>query len=226
MFAYSLTGLEISEDATGGVLEVEESEITARSAVYQVLGQLFAVPDAEFAGKSSSGGWVADFTEAVELLAFDWEIGEAPTDDDLSEDQLGEQYERLFLVEHDGVRRIWGGAYVADREQNLVELRRAYEYYGLGTGNDDVPFDHLTAEVDFMQFLAFKEAAASSPRSGQVLPSCAGRLPRPPARVTGSPSSPTAVRGCGSHAVLRVGDRPPRILRGRRRQVVGRVEQG
>ena len=167
MFAYSLTGLEISDDAAGGVHEVEESEITARSAVYQVLGQLFAVPDGDFAEKTTSGQWVKDFTEAVELLAFDWEIGEAPADADLTEDALREQYERLFLPEHDGVRRIWGGAYVADRDQNLVELRRAYEYYGLGTGNDDVPFDHLTAEVDFMQFLAFKEAAASSPRLGK-----------------------------------------------------------
>lgn len=167
MFAYSLTGLEIDESAAGGVLEVEESEITARSAVYQVLGQLFAVPDAEFAGKSGTGQWAAEFTEAAELLAFDWEIGEAPTDGDLSEDALREQYDRLFLADHGGVRRIWGGAYLADRDQNLVELRRAYEYYGLGTGNDEVPFDHLTAEVDFMQFLAFKEAAASSPRLGK-----------------------------------------------------------
>lgn len=166
MFAYSLTGLEISDDAAGGVLEVEESEITARSATYQVLGQLFAAPDAAFAEKTASGQWVSDFTEAIELLAFDWEIGEVPTGD-AGEDQLREAYERLFLAEHDGVRRIWGGAYVADRDQNLVELRRAYEYYGLGTGNDEVPFDHLTAEVDFMQFLAFKEAAASSPRLGK-----------------------------------------------------------
>jgi len=164
VFAYSLTGLEISADA-GGVLEVEESEITARSAVYQVLGQLFAVPDADFAAKTSSGEWVKDFTEAVELLAFDWEIGEAPTDAD--ETALRDDYEKLFLAEDGGVRRIWGGGYAADRDQSLVELRRAYEYYGLGTGDDDVPFDHLTAEVDFMQFLAFKEAAASSPRLGK-----------------------------------------------------------
>jgi DMSO reductase family type II enzyme chaperone len=166
VFAYSLTGLEISDDAAGGVLEVEESEITARSATYQVLGQLFAAPDADFAQKTASGQWVADLAEAIELLAFDWEVGEAPTGD-AGEDQLGEAYERLFQVEHEGARRIWGGAYVADRDQNLVELRRAYEYYGLGTGNDEVPFDHLTAEVDFMQFLAFKEAAASSPRLGK-----------------------------------------------------------
>lgn len=164
MFAYSLTGLEISADAVG-VLEVEESEITARSAVYQVLGQLFATPDAEFAEKTASGQWVTDLTEAIELLAFDWEIGEAPTDE--GEAALGEAHERLFQAEDAGVRRIWGGGYSADRDQSLVELRRAYEYYGLGTGNDDVPFDHLTAEVDFMQFLAFKEAAASSPRLGK-----------------------------------------------------------
>jgi DMSO reductase family type II enzyme chaperone len=166
VFAYSLTGLEISDDAAGGVLEVEESEITARSATYQVLGQLLAAPDAAFAEKTASGQWAADLAEAIELLAFDWEIGDPPTDG-AGESELGEAYERLFLAEHEGVRRIWGGAYVADREQNLVELRRAYEYYGLGTGNDEVPFDHLTAELDFMQFLAFKEAAASSPRLGK-----------------------------------------------------------
>lgn len=164
MFAYSLTGLEISADAVG-VLEVEESEITARSAVYQVLGQLFAAPDADFAERTAKGQWVTDLTEAIELLAFDWEIGDAPTDGD--EAALRSEYERLFLTEEGGTRRIWGGRYGADRDQTLVELRRAYEYYGLGTGNDDVPFDHLTAEVDFMQFLAFKEAAASSPRLGK-----------------------------------------------------------
>lgn len=167
MFAYSLTGLEIDESATGGVLEVEESEITARSAVYQVLGRLFAEPDADFAQKSASGQWTADFTEAAELLAFDWDIGAAPTEGDLGEDALSKDYQRLFWADHGGVRRIWGGAWVGDRDQNLVELRRAYEYYGLGTGDDEVPFDHLTAEVDFMQFLAFKEAAASSPRLGK-----------------------------------------------------------
>lgn len=165
MFAYSLTGLEISGDAAG-VLEVEESEITARSATYQVLARIFATPDADFAATTAAGGWAQELAEATELLAFAWDSGDPPTGD-ATEAGLLAAYERLFLVDQGGTRRIWGGTYVADRDQNLVELKRAYEYYGLGTGADDVPLDHLTAELDFLQFLAFKEAASSSPRLGR-----------------------------------------------------------
>ena len=49
MFAYSLSGLQIDQSAAGTVLEVEENEITARSAVYQTLGRIFGAPDPEHA---------------------------------------------------------------------------------------------------------------------------------------------------------------------------------
>lgn len=167
MFAYSLTGLQIDESAAGGVLEVEESELTARSAVYQVLGRLFAPPDAGHLAAAVDGGWMADFGVAAELLAFDWEIGEERVGGAVSLAEHVAEYERLFLVGDGGPPRIVGGSYVADRDQNLVELTRAYEYYGLGAGSDDVAQDHLTAELDFLQFLCFKEAASASPRLGK-----------------------------------------------------------
>lgn len=168
MFAYSLSGLQIDENAAGGVTEVEENEITARSAVYQVLGQIFTPPDTEQFEKARDGQWVKELVEGAELLAFDWEIGEASLGDDVEKGAFVAEFERLFLPESGGVRRIWGGAYIDDRDQNLTELARAYEYYGLGTRDDsDVPIDHLTAELDFMQFLTFKEAAAASPRLGK-----------------------------------------------------------
>lgn len=164
MFAYSLSGLQIDEGAAGGVLEVEENEITARSAVYQVLGRLFSTPDAEHFAKARDGGWVAEFTEAAELLAFPWEIG---TPDLGGLDEAGYQAEFTRLFAADGGARLWGGTYTDDRDAHQLELKRAYEYYGLGVPGDDAPMDALTAELDYMQFLAFKEAAASSPRLGK-----------------------------------------------------------
>jgi DMSO reductase family type II enzyme chaperone len=165
MFAYSLSGLRVDPAAAGDVLEVEESELTARSAVYQVLGQLFSPPDAEHHAKARDGRWVKELGVAAELLAFPWSIGECP--DPGEEGAHVAEYERLLLADAGGLPRVWGGAHGADRDQLLIELQRSYEYYGLGAGDPSVPPDHLTVELDFLQFLTFKEAAASSPRLGK-----------------------------------------------------------
>ncbi len=166
MFAYSLSGLEISDDA-GGVTEVEENEITARSAVYQVLGRIFTAPDTEHYEMAGNGQWVKELTEAAALLDFEWDIGEFALPDEADKAAHVAEYDRLFLVASGDGKRIWGGARADDRDQMLTELGRSYEYYGLGGAGEDVPLDHLTAELDFMQFLTFKEAAASSPRLGR-----------------------------------------------------------
>jgi hypothetical protein len=165
MFAYSLSGLQIDDSAAGSVLEVEENEITARSAVYQTLGRIFTAPDASHAAKARDGGWVAELTEAAELLTLPWEIGtpSAPGGDDADH---AAEFEKLFGV-HDGVSVLWSGTYMDDRSQHQDELARSYEYYGLGVPGEGVAVDSLTAELDYMQFLAFKEAAASSPRLGK-----------------------------------------------------------
>lgn len=165
MFAYSLSGLKVDPAAAGDVLEVEESELTARSAVYQVLGQLFSAPDAEHHAKVTDGRWVKELEVAAELLAFPWEIGECPDPGDAAAHRA--EYDRLFFADVGGLSRMWGGAHSGDRAQLLVELQRSYEYYGLGAGEADVPPDHLAAELDFLQYLTFKEAAASSPRLGK-----------------------------------------------------------
>lgn len=165
MFAYSLSGLRVDPAAAGDVLEVEESELTARSAVYQVLGQLFSPPDAEHHAKALDGRWAKELAVAAELLVFPWPIGECP--DPGEETAHIAEYDRLLLADAGGLPRVWGGAHGTDREQLLVELQRSYEYYGLGAGDPSVPPDHLAAELDFLQFLTFKEAAASSPRLGK-----------------------------------------------------------
>lgn len=167
MFAYSLSGLELTEDSQQ-VTEVEENEITARSATYQVLGRLFTFPDDDHFEMARSGQWAKELEEAGALLDFDYEIGDIEVPGELDKDVYTGEFERLFLVDRNGGKRIWSGTYVDDRDQTLTELARAYEYYGLGGADDgDVPLDHLASELDFMQFLTFKEAAASSPRLGK-----------------------------------------------------------
>jgi DMSO reductase family type II enzyme chaperone len=165
MFAYSLSGLQIDESAAGAVLEVEENEITARSAVYQVLGRIFSPPDAEHAAKARDGAWVAELIEAAELLTLPWEVG-APSGPAADDAEHAAEYDKLFGV-NDGTSPLWSGTYVEDRGQHQEELTRAYEYYGLGVPGEGIPVDSLSAELDYMQFLAFKEAASASPRLGK-----------------------------------------------------------
>ncbi len=167
MFAYSLTGLEIDKDAVGGVTEVEENEITARSAVYQVLGRLFTAPDTEHYEMACDGQWIKELTEAASLLDFEWDIGEFSVPAEADKATHVADYDRLFVGGSGEVKPIWGGARSEDRDQTLTELSRSYDYYGLGGGDAEVPLDHLTSELDFMQFLTFKEAAATSPRLGR-----------------------------------------------------------
>jgi DMSO reductase family type II enzyme chaperone len=163
MFAYSLAGLQIEGDASG-VTEVEENEITARSAVYQVLGRLFTVPDDDHYEKARDGQWTKEITEAAALLAFSWDIGEPEVADDLSKSTYVGEFDRLFRVDTGNGSRLRGGTYADDPAQVAVELERAYGYYGLAARGDGIAPDQLTVELDFMQFLTFKEAAASSPR--------------------------------------------------------------
>jgi DMSO reductase family type II enzyme chaperone len=165
MFAYSLTGLKLDGSAADDVVEVEENETTARSAVYQVLAKLFTEPDDESFGKALDGGWAKDLTEAAALLPYPWEVGDARLEPDADRAGHQEEFARLFLADRDGLPALCGRVYASeDAEQVVSEIVRAYQYFGLGTGTGDVPPDHLTSELDYMQYLTFKEAAAPSPR--------------------------------------------------------------
>lgn len=161
MFIYSLTGLEL-KDAGQEAVEIEESETTARSAVYQVLGQLFATPDTEHYEKARDGQWAKELTEAGTLLTFPFEVGEARITEDVAKDAYEGEYASVFA--ESGAAPIRAGAYFEDAARNIEEVVRFFEYYGLQAGGGDLPPDHLATECDFLQFLAFKEAAAPSDR--------------------------------------------------------------
>jgi DMSO reductase family type II enzyme chaperone len=168
MFVYSLDGLKIEGDASTD-LEIEENEITARAAVYQVLARLFAVPDADTHAAAVAGEWPGRLREAAALLAFPFDFGEGSVPVDVTPDDLQSEFLRVFEVGPgtDGPPApLFGGVYSAgDRMKQLEEVVRFYEYFGLKASLEDPrPPDHLSTEMEFMQYLAFKEAASSSPR--------------------------------------------------------------
>jgi DMSO reductase family type II enzyme chaperone len=169
MFVYSLDGLEIDGDLAADV-EIEDNEITARSGVYQTFSRIFIVPDEDSYQIAVEGKWPEKLREAAALLAYDFDFGVAALAPSVSAEDHQAEYIRLFEV---GVGEgppapIVGGAYNSgDRRKQMEEVARFFEYFGLKTSADDPrPPDHLATELEFMQYLAFKEAAAASPRLG------------------------------------------------------------
>lgn len=156
MFIYSLSGLELTGEAGGAAIEIEDNETTARTAVYQTFGRIFLpVGDDEWE-IASDGAWSKELASAGTLLEYSWEIGDQPVPADRASTEG--DYERLFAT------ALQSGTYADDADRNRDEVVRFYEYFGLKTSEDARPLDHLVTQCDFMQFLTYKEAAAGSDR--------------------------------------------------------------
>lgn len=164
MFVYSLSGLELKDSGDAGPVEIEENETTARSAVAQVLGRLFTDPDTDHFEMARSGQWAKELATAGELLAFPLEAGEASIGDDVTRDAYTAEFERVLGGERSGAPFLCAAAWVGDPVQNNEEVVRFYEYFGLQASGAERPLDHLVTELDFLQYITFKEAAAPSDR--------------------------------------------------------------
>ncbi|MCZ7525657.1 MAG: molecular chaperone TorD family protein [Acidimicrobiia bacterium] len=153
MFVYSLSGLQLDESGGGAPVEIEDNETTARTAVYQTFGRVFLGVDDQGWELASSGTWAKEIGDAGRLLAFAYDPGDSPAVDDRGalERQLG----GLTLQARD---------YFDDPDRMHDEVVRFYEYFGLGASEDARPVDHLVTECDFLQYVTFKEAAATSDR--------------------------------------------------------------
>jgi DMSO reductase family type II enzyme chaperone len=165
MFVYSLDGLEIDGDAPADI-EIEDNETTARSGVYHVLSRLFTLPDEAVYEAAVNGEWPARLREAAALLAFDFDFGVSALPKSVSQADFQAEYRRLF--EPGSAASIFGGDYAGgERSDRIEEIVRLFEYFGLKTSGEQARSpDHLATELEFMQYLAFKEAASASPRLG------------------------------------------------------------
>ena len=155
MFVYSLSGLELTGDGAGAAIEVEDNETTARTAVYQTFGRMLLPLDDDTWDITKDGGWTKELDSSGTLLVYSWEIGDQPAPADRA--SVGSEYAAIDSA-------LGSGAYTDDVDKNRDEVVRFYEYFGLKTGENARPMDHLVTQIDFMQFLTYKEAVSSSDR--------------------------------------------------------------
>ncbi len=158
MFTFSLSGLEIKTQ-DGGPLEVEENETTARSAVYMVLGSFFQPVCQEQYDKAINDHLDKEMKESASLLPFEFDTGVPSIKEGSTFDDYKGEYVRVFGDELGAGSLLLAG----DDENVIAQLKRDYEYFGLGVG-EDKKLDHLSTALDFMQYVCFKEAASPSPR--------------------------------------------------------------
>lgn len=157
MFVYSLSGLDLTGDTGGAPIEIEDNETTARTAVYQTFGRMLLPLDDETWDITKGGGWTKELDASGTLLAYSWKIGDQPAPADRS--AVASEYSVIDSA-------LASGAYSDDVGKNRDEVVRFYEYFGLKTevGDGARPMDHLVTQIDFMQFLTYKEAASASER--------------------------------------------------------------
>lgn len=144
-----------------GLRTDEELAAAARSALYRWLAEAFAFPTPELGEALVSGRLLDELTDIVAALPFRLPEDVGPqVDATLEREEMEEHYIRLFDV---GPGRppcpLYEGSHSRGRQELLEELVRFYEHFGLRHQEGDLP-DHLCAELEFMHYLAFKQAAA------------------------------------------------------------------
>lgn len=184
----------------------------SRSRLYSLLAEALAFPDAEVSGRLCGGDWLADLEETLGLIPFTFETPpkELAALRDVPEGRLLEvEYIRLFEVGPGGpFCPLYEGSHRGGRMKIMEELVRFYEHFGLRPASGDQP-DHICTELQFMHFLAFKQAAARDGRAEASLVAAQADflyrhlckwLPRVVSRLGEAPEAPTIYRALMSLA--------------------------
>jgi len=147
-------------------LEGPEQELAAaRSRAYALFGEGFAYPDDELREILIAGGLAQPLRESLTAISSEitdtpecWqalqEVGET--------DDLAIEFTRLFDAGASGPPcPLYGGLYGGDRMAKMEEAVRFYNHFGLTLSDEqrELP-DHITTELEFMHFLAYREVQA------------------------------------------------------------------
>jgi DMSO reductase family type II enzyme chaperone len=142
---------------------LEARHAAARSLAYNVFALMFEYPDGERGETIRSGELVTRLREA--LVAIDPTIDEVANWDALrdageDDDDLAVEFTRLFDVGAGAPPcPLHGGLYFGARMKTMEEAVRFYNFFGLTLSETqrELP-DHLTTQLEFLHFLAFREA--------------------------------------------------------------------
>jgi len=148
--------------ATATVTSAEELQTAARSRLYRLLADGFLYPDRARFEALKSGRYRDDVAQVCEPLLY--ELTSALEGLIACGEYVDFQAEYLRLFEVGlGVPPcpLYSGIYRGGRKSVMEELTRFYNYFGLSVeqGAGELP-DHISTELEFMHFLAFKELTA------------------------------------------------------------------
>jgi len=133
-----------------------------RSRAYQLFCAALSYPEDDLCEAIRSGALCDALNEALKALDAslvedaDWAaLRDAGEDDDLAV-----EFSRLFDVGASGPPcPLYGGLYFGARMKTMEEAVRFYNHFGLTLSDDprELP-DHLTTQLEFLHYLAFREA--------------------------------------------------------------------
>lgn len=147
---------------------VAENEASGRSALYRWLAASFAFPTPETHACVRDGEYLASTRKLIAGLPYaldpaliqtlELDLGGLET----GFDDFSAEYIRLFDVGHAGGKPpcpLYGGEYASrSRLDTMEELVRFYGFFDLGLSEQDRELpDHVTVELEFLHYLAFKE---------------------------------------------------------------------
>jgi DMSO reductase family type II enzyme chaperone len=156
----------MSEPTPETASQPEARRAVARSRVYETFARLFEYPDTELWEDVCNGTLVAALRAVLESVDpalaghADWE---ALGDGGSEPDDLAVEYTRLFDVGGGGPPcPLYGGLYGGARMKTMEEAVRFYNHFGLTLAEEprELP-DHITTQLEFLHFLAFREAEAA-----------------------------------------------------------------
>jgi DMSO reductase family type II enzyme chaperone len=159
---YRFTPTGPMQEETRGPRSAEGAQAQARSRLYSLVGRAFAPPNDTLYEELTGGAWERQVAEATAALPFSLSLADLTLrPEELGSKDLQAEYVRLFEVGLMGGPpcSLFAGHHETDRLRVMEELVRFYSFFDLRLTPGRMP-DHITVELEFMQFLAFREAEA------------------------------------------------------------------
>jgi DMSO reductase family type II enzyme chaperone len=154
----------MSNETLSGLHGAAERRAAARSVGYRLFAEALDYPDELLLEEIREGRLARALEELLEGLApelpgaVDWDALRDAGD----EDELQIEYTRLFDVGASGPPcPLYGGLYGGARMKTMEEAVRFYNHFGLTLSETlrELP-DHLRTQLEFLHYLAFREAEA------------------------------------------------------------------
>ncbi len=138
-----------------------------RSQMYRFLAECFRYPSADFLKIATDGGHLQTTLAIMHEVPFEVRMDEGALSgrllEGVSQDDFEAEFVRIFDAGPGGPPcPLYEGRYAADKKVNMEDLVRFYNHFGLSVAEAqerELP-DHVTAELEFMHYLAFKEVLA------------------------------------------------------------------